>query len=318
MRLAAMLSLSTQVPWIAVGWVEPIIAGLLFAAIGGIIGSFLNVVAHRVPRGGSVWGGRSRCPACGRPVRAADNIPVVGWLVLRGRCRDCRAAISVRYPLVEAAMALATLLLAFGELRTNGANLPEGSIPAAGLSGPDLPFIQPASWAVCWLFAWHVAMVAVLMAWSLFALDGYRPRVAGIVIPVAVVVAAVAVFPRLAPLGVAAGVAVGCAETWLERLAGRLAGRDAAPSSASGWYRPAAMALVGGVVGWQGLLGVAAIDIGLLGLANLLGLASLLPRVAPARQPGYSGPFAPLVLPVAVVVFLLAWRPLAAVASRFF
>jgi len=72
------------------------------------------------------------------------------------------------------------------------------------------------------------------------------------------------------------------------------------------------MALVGGVVGWQGLLGVAAIDIG------LLAPASLLPRVAPARQPGYPRPFAPLAVPVAVVVFLLAWRPLAAVASRFF
>jgi leader peptidase (prepilin peptidase) / N-methyltransferase len=73
----------------------------LFAIAGLAIGSFLNVVIHRLPRRLSlVWPG-SACPACGRRIRWYDNLPVVGWLLLRGRCRDCAAPIAVRYPIVE-------------------------------------------------------------------------------------------------------------------------------------------------------------------------------------------------------------------------
>ena len=77
----------------------------LCALLGLAIGSFLNVVIYRVPRGESIVSPRSACPACGAQIRERDNIPVVSWLVLRGRCRDCRASISPRYPLVEVACA---------------------------------------------------------------------------------------------------------------------------------------------------------------------------------------------------------------------
>lgn len=80
-------------------------AGFAFAA-GAILGSFISVVAHRVPRGKSVVGGRSKCPACGRQIAAYDNIPIVSWLVLRGRCRSCGGPISPRYPMVEAGLGL--------------------------------------------------------------------------------------------------------------------------------------------------------------------------------------------------------------------
>jgi leader peptidase (prepilin peptidase) / N-methyltransferase len=70
--------------------------------LGVLIGSFLNVVVHRVPRGESVVSPPSACPGCGGPIRARHNVPVLGWLVLRGRCYDCGSPISVRYPLVEA------------------------------------------------------------------------------------------------------------------------------------------------------------------------------------------------------------------------
>jgi leader peptidase (prepilin peptidase)/N-methyltransferase len=75
-------------------------------AAGLALGSFVNVIAYRLPRRESLVKPRSRCPRCGAQVRAHDNIPVVSWLLLRGRCRDCGAKISPRYPLVEAAMAL--------------------------------------------------------------------------------------------------------------------------------------------------------------------------------------------------------------------
>ena len=71
------------------------------AALGAIIGSFLNVVIHRVPREESIAFPASHCPSCGTAIRPYDNIPVVSWALLRGRCRSCRAPISARYPAVE-------------------------------------------------------------------------------------------------------------------------------------------------------------------------------------------------------------------------
>ncbi|MCU1587488.1 MAG: Prepilin peptidase [Frankiales bacterium] len=69
--------------------------------LGLLIGSFLNVVIWRVPRGESVVRPPSACPACGQAIRSFDNVPVLSWLLLRGRCRDCAEPISARYPLVE-------------------------------------------------------------------------------------------------------------------------------------------------------------------------------------------------------------------------
>jgi leader peptidase (prepilin peptidase)/N-methyltransferase len=75
-----------------------------------VVGSFLNVVIHRVPRRASIVRPRSACPACAAPIAWFDNLPIVSWLILRGRCRSCSAPISLRYPLVEAgAGALAAL-----------------------------------------------------------------------------------------------------------------------------------------------------------------------------------------------------------------
>jgi leader peptidase (prepilin peptidase)/N-methyltransferase len=76
------------------------------ALLGLIVGSYLNVVVHRLPRGLSTVAPRSRCPSCGGAIGMRDNLPVVSWLLLRGRCRHCGAVIAWRYPLVEAATAL--------------------------------------------------------------------------------------------------------------------------------------------------------------------------------------------------------------------
>jgi leader peptidase (prepilin peptidase)/N-methyltransferase len=81
--------------------------------IGLVVGSFANVCIHRLPLGQSVVSPPSRCPACGTLIRAYDNLPVVGFVLLRGRCRTCRAAISWRYPAVEAANGLLWLALAY-------------------------------------------------------------------------------------------------------------------------------------------------------------------------------------------------------------
>jgi leader peptidase (prepilin peptidase)/N-methyltransferase len=86
---------------------------VVVALLGLAIGSFLNVVIWRVPRGESVASPPSACPACGSPIRHRDNVPVLGWLLLRGRCRDCKAPISARYPLVEAATAVLFVVMAW-------------------------------------------------------------------------------------------------------------------------------------------------------------------------------------------------------------
>lgn len=86
---------------------------LASAVVGLLVGSFLNVVVWRVPRGESIVSPPSACPRCGHPIRAYDNIPVASWFVLRGRCRDCGEPISRRYPLVEAATGVLFALAAW-------------------------------------------------------------------------------------------------------------------------------------------------------------------------------------------------------------
>jgi leader peptidase (prepilin peptidase)/N-methyltransferase len=95
----------------------PVIALALFCGlIGLLIGSFLNVVIWRVPRGESVVSPPSACPSCGHEIRPRDNVPVLSWLLLKGRCRDCGHPISARYPLVELACGVlfAVMAVRFG------------------------------------------------------------------------------------------------------------------------------------------------------------------------------------------------------------
>ena len=77
-------------------------AWAFLGAFGAAIGSFVNVLAYRLPRRESIVRPRSSCTACGTPIAPYDNIPVVSWLLLRGRCRSCGTRISIRYPIVEA------------------------------------------------------------------------------------------------------------------------------------------------------------------------------------------------------------------------
>lgn len=103
--------------------------------LGAIVGSFANVCIHRLPRGGSVVTPRSACPACGTPIRATDNVPILSWILLRGRCRSCRAPISPRYPLVEALVAAIFLVAALrhgiGPLAAAGAILATAAVVLA-------------------------------------------------------------------------------------------------------------------------------------------------------------------------------------------
>lgn len=103
------------------------------AVVGGLVGSFLNVVAWRVPAGMSVVYPPSACPRCGHPIRPYDNVPVLAWLWLRGRCRDCGAPIAIRYPLVEA-LGVALFALLFVAMIPNPGDL----LPLERLAGVGL------------------------------------------------------------------------------------------------------------------------------------------------------------------------------------
>jgi leader peptidase (prepilin peptidase) / N-methyltransferase len=128
-----------------------------------VLGSFLNVVIHRLPRGESLVHPRSRCPSCETQIAGYDNIPIVSWLVLRGRCRHCGAAISPRYPAVEliTALVFAAVVLVRGFDDDLIIELPfvAGLIALAGI---DLDHKLLPNKIVYPLAAWGV--VAVLIA----------------------------------------------------------------------------------------------------------------------------------------------------------
>src|SRR6185312_14898438 len=81
--------------------IPPVIIYIISGVFGAIIGSFLNVVIHRLPNEESIVFPNSRCPSCGAAIAFYDNIPVISYLLLRGKCRGCQKHISARYPLVE-------------------------------------------------------------------------------------------------------------------------------------------------------------------------------------------------------------------------
>jgi leader peptidase (prepilin peptidase)/N-methyltransferase len=128
---------------------------LFLAVLGAVIGSFLNVVIYRLPRGESIVSPPSRCPKCGRWIRWYENIPVLSYLALRGRCAGCRTPISPRYALVE--LITAVLFVA--------------AFDAFYLSGMHYWFAGgTASWP---MMAGHLALLAVLVVCSAIDIEFY-------------------------------------------------------------------------------------------------------------------------------------------------
>ncbi|RWZ50032.1 prepilin peptidase [Labedella phragmitis] len=110
-----------------------VVGAVLVGVFGLLIGSFLNVVVYRVPNGLSVVNPPSACPGCGADIKPYDNVPVLSWLVLGGRCRACREPISVRYPLVELAGGVAFIGVAGWWTSVTGLTETVSGIVASGL-----------------------------------------------------------------------------------------------------------------------------------------------------------------------------------------
>lgn len=179
--------------------------------VGGCFGSLMNVIIYRWPAGMSIVYPNSRCPFCEHPIRWFDNLPVFGWLVLRGRCRDCGVPIAARYPLVEACVAVVFLSLVFIEVFSEGANLPSGG----------QPFSPPTVWIA---YGLHVLLLCTLICAALIHYDGKRaplklfafPILAGLIVPL--------VWPRVRPLPVGVLDVSGWTSVIAEGLAGMIVG----------------------------------------------------------------------------------------------
>ena len=135
-------------------------------ALGGNLGSFMNVVVYRVPLGRSIVHPGSRCPNCNSAIRWYDNIPVISWALLRARCRYCKITISSRYPCVEALMATVVLVVGFLSPVALGRNLPEPMTPVP---------IQFETWWLWLLFAFHLLLLCTLICAALIRYDRMLP-----------------------------------------------------------------------------------------------------------------------------------------------
>lgn len=151
----------------------------VFFFVGANIGSFLNVVAYRMPLGISVVSRRSRCPACNTGLGPRDNIPVFGWLILGGACRYCSSRISPRYPIVEAILGSVFFLFFWRELISGGTNLP---IRTPNSFAGVVWILLYTKWDLVAIYSYHMLLFTLLLTWSLFAWDSHRvPRIAAFI-----------------------------------------------------------------------------------------------------------------------------------------
>ena len=241
---------SDTLRWLTAAW---------FLFVGGAVGSFLNVVVYRLPAGMNIaWPG-SHCPRCGCAIRAYDNIPVLAWFWLRGRCRDCRQPISFRYPLVEAITAGLFLWLLVVEVFQGGHNLP--------LRGPQLaavPCPTPLTRALA-ICLFHLGLLCTLLAAALIRWDGKRPT-RELFLPMLLIgLLAPSLWPWLHPLaagpelaaspwgglvdglfGLATGLVLGRLAEWL--------GKQFSPLGRPGSKVLGEAIITGAVLGWQAVL----------------------------------------------------------------
>jgi leader peptidase (prepilin peptidase)/N-methyltransferase len=167
-------------------WFHHAILAAFGFSLGASVGSFLNVCIWRLPRGESLIRPASRCPRCGCSILAFDNVPILSWLALGGRCRHCAGPISTRYPLVEAAVGLQFAFLFVADLALGRLDLFDRS-PVAILAP----------------LAYHLALVSLLVTAAMIVRDR-RTATDPVLVPVASKPGA-ATLPLLTPLAALAG-----------------------------------------------------------------------------------------------------------------
>ncbi len=268
-------------------WLAEIAAYVYLFAFGATLGSFLNVVVYRMPRGMGLLKPASRCPWCQTPIRLSDNLPLFGWIKLRGRCRACRLPISPRYPLVEALCGILWMGLAMVELFSGGANIPGYTRPRH--VGALWLMWQP-HWPLLRLYVYHALLLYLLIGLALIAADGFRPPrrlwLIWLLVGIAAPMAWADLHPLLPARILGSWHAPDVARAAAGVLAGLFAGALAGGCLAPGWSERSqrgqlvlGMAGIGVYLGWQGVMGTA-----LLVAVLTLVVRALSRRVSAARQ----------------------------------
>lgn len=251
-------------------------------AIGAAVGSFLNVVVYRLPLGMSIVHPPSHCPRCGNRIAWYDNVPLLGWIVLRGRCRRCGHGISARYPLVEAIAATMFAIVAIAELSSR-------------------------QWfELCLLYPYHIVLLCTLLAAALIEYDGNRPPWRLFAVALTVGIAAPLLWPNVAPLPAWEG-----APPLIDQLLGLASGGLLAGLA---WLilrgdgpRGLAMGLlcVGLFLGWQAVIVIAMLT------ALLMAMMWLRDREAPFHlSPGSLWLFMVTLSWLLTAGWMAVWRPL--------
>lgn len=173
------------------------VTALWFLSIGCCVGSFLNVVVYREPLGLDIVLPKSRCPKCQTAIAPGDNIPVFGWLRLRGKCRSCQLPISARYPLVELAIGVLFLAFMYRTLLSGGANLPVREINTyKGV----VWILWYTKWDLVRVFLFHMVLLVSLWTAALMEYDGHGWPRRMLWFTAAVGVVGLAIWPALHPL----------------------------------------------------------------------------------------------------------------------
>ncbi|MEZ6061067.1 MAG: prepilin peptidase [Planctomycetaceae bacterium] len=298
--------------------------------LGTCIGSFLNVVIYRMPAGLALGKPKSRCPGCETPLAARDNIPVLGWLLLKGRCRYCGMRISPRYPIIEATVGFIFLGLLFVEIASGGGNLPVR--PVSVIHGnPIDQILMSGQWDLAGIYLFHCSWLTLVLATVMIGYDGHHPPRRLLVFGIALAIVAGTVWPEIRPVGAIeprpewlseaywglrwsppigysrdvfttgfglsglvdglAGLAIGIAVVALAKIARRRFMADAPRYTATGHV----IVLAGAFLGWQAVVSLVLLCLPLLTATELV------------RSDRLSRQMLPLLF-VVTAAFLVSWR----------
>ena len=173
------------------------VTALWFLAIGSCVGSFLNVVIYRAPLGMDIVLPKSRCPRCQSAISPRDNIPIIGWLRLRGKCRQCQLPISARYPLVELGIGLLFLIFLFRTLLSGGANLP---VRETNVYRGVVWILWYTKWDLLGIYLYQMFLLTALWGGALMEYDGHLWPRRIVAVVIAGGIAAVSLWPQLHPV----------------------------------------------------------------------------------------------------------------------
>jgi leader peptidase (prepilin peptidase)/N-methyltransferase len=309
----------------------PIIAGALFVWVwivflGASFGSFINCVAWRLPRGIPITAAGSACPKCHSRLRWHENLPIYGWLALNGQCGSCNEPIPARYVLVEVFFAISFVMIAYADLIAGDIAVPLRPVGRFGAMAWTVMYPDLSLERMC-IFGFHCAAIVFLWLWTLLSWDRHPVPRRTIFLALACLAVAASFWSDLIPVTVLstpmpretglASLLDSSANTtrWVQQsalpiwslglvtsLVGLASGAAIAWLGSYGqpgvWRRVnliSAYALVGAVVGWQGLLSVALIN------SAIVWAIRMLPG-GQRRQPFVIG------LPLALVLHLWNWR----------